>query len=94
MINKYNTIITSWNIQSTNYVLGSKFDDNEFCKKFDHSQFVCLQEIRQQVKHPGYKTFNNTRKDNRNGGVCIMVRHEISSGVKHYKTLIPDVIAC
>ncbi len=94
MDNKYNTIITSWNIQSTNHVLGSKFDDADFFKKFDKSQFVCLQEIRQEVKHPGFKTFNNTRTDNRNGGVCIMVRHEISNGVKHHKTSIPDVIAC
>ena len=89
-----NTSITSWNIQSTNSVLGSKFEDPEFCCNFENSPFVCLQEIRQPVKHPGYKTYNNTRKGNKNGGVCIMVRHEFSSGVQQYKTVIPDVIVC
>jgi hypothetical protein len=46
------------------------------------------------VKHPGYRTFNNTRKENKNGGVCIMVNNEISHGVKQYKTNLCDVIVC
>ena len=86
--------ITSWNIQSSNSDLGSKFDDPEFCNVFNKSFFICLQEIRQLVKHPGYRTFNNTRKENRNGGVCIMVKNDISHGVKQYKTNICDVIVC
>ena len=93
-MNSYNTNILSWNVQSTNSVLGSKFEDPEFCKNFNKSPFVCLQEIRQPVKHPGFRTYNNTRKDNRNGGVCIMVQNEISKGVKQHKTSIPDVIVC
>ena len=93
MIN-LNTNITSWNIQSTSTTHGSKFDDPEFCKLFDNSLFVCLQEIRQPVKHPGYRSYNNTRKENRNGGVCIMIRNEISDGVKLHNTSIPDVIVC
>ena len=93
-MNVHNAKITSWNIQSTNSVLGSKFEDTEFCGFFNKSSFVCLQEIRQPVKHPGYRTFNNTRKENLNGGVCIMVKNELSNGVKQHKTNIPDVIVC
>ena len=61
---KSDSSIISWNIQSTNSVLtGSKFDDPEFSKIIEHSQFACLQEIRQPVTFPGYRVYNNTRID-------------------------------
>ncbi len=86
--------IFSWNLQSTDTVTGSKFDDPDFCKIFDSFSFVCLQEIRQPVKYPGYRAFNNTRSDKKHGGVCILVANEISRGVKFEKTSIEDVVAC
>ena len=64
-----NPNIISWNIQSTNSVLtGSKFEDPEFGKIIENSQFACLQEIRQPVTHAGFRVYNNTRKDNKSGG--------------------------
>jgi hypothetical protein len=86
--------IISWNIQSTNTVSGSKFDNPEFCAIFENFPFVCLQETRQAVKHPGYRSFNNTRRDEKYGGVCILVKNEISKGVKQVKSTIVDVIVC
>ena len=87
--------IISWNIQSTNCGLtGSKFDDPEFCKIIENSQFTCLQEIRQPVTHPGYRVYNNTRNNDKYGGVCIMIRNSISRGVKRVHQPTDDVIAC
>ena len=95
MIEKTNSNIISWNIQSTNCsVSGSKFDDPEFCNIFNKSQFICLQEIRQPVTHPGYRVFNNTRKDNRHGGVCIMISNCLARGVSKVQSQLEDVVAC
>ena len=86
--------ILSWNIQSSKTVTGSKFDDPQFCEIFEKFPFVCLQEIRQPVKHPGFRPFNNTRRDNKHGGVCIMVENSLARGVTEVKPKIEDVIAC
>ncbi len=86
--------IISWNIQSTNTVTGSKFDDPQFCEVFEKFPFVCLQEIRQSVKHPGYRAFNNIRRDQKHGGVCILIKNELIGGVKLEKSSIEDVVAC
>ena len=92
---KSNSSIISWNIQSTNSVLtGSKFDDPEFSKIIENSQFACLQEIRQPVTFPGYRVYNNTRIDDKYGGVCIMIHNSISRGVKRVQPPTDDVIAC
>ena len=90
-----NPNIISWNIQSTNSVLtGSKFEDPEFCKIIENSQFTCLQEIRQPVTHAGFRVYNNTRKDNKSGGVCIMIRNSLSRGVKQVQSRLEDIVAC
>ena len=95
MTEQTNSNIISWNIQSTNCsVSGSKFDDPEFCNIFNKSQFICLQEIRQPVTHPGYRVFNNTRKDNRHGGVCIMISNCLARGVSKVQSQLEDVVAC
>ena len=86
--------IISWNIQSSNTVTGSKFDDPLFCDVFKNYPIICLQEIRQPVKFPGFRTFNNNRRDNKHGGVCIMIQNEIARGVKLVKSAIEDVVAC
>ncbi|KAL5248694.1 hypothetical protein ACHWQZ_G017775, partial [Mnemiopsis leidyi] len=61
---------------------------------FEASAFVCLQEIRQPVKHPGFRSFNNTRKTQKHGGVSILVRNDISKGVHQTKCSIEDVVIC
>ena len=86
--------IISWNIQSTNTNSSSKFEDPQFCAIFEHCPFVCLQEIRQPVKYPGFRSFNNTRRDQKHGGVCILIKNEIARGVKEVKSSIEDVVAC
>ena len=90
-----NMKILCWNIQSSNSVChGNKFNCKDFCNVFEPYPIVCLQEIRQSVKYPGYKPFNNTRNNENNGGVCILVRHEIVGGIKQYPCPINDVIVC
>ena len=94
MVYSLNAKIISWHIQSTNTVNGSKFYDPQFCAIFENSAFICLQETRQPVKHPGFRAFNNNRRNNKYGGVCIMVRNDISRGITEEKSKIEDVIAC
>ena len=92
---KRNIRVISWNIQSSNSVChGNKFQDNDFCKNFTSYPIVCLQEIRQSVKYPGYKSFNNTRAKENDGGVCTLVRHEIFNGIKQHPCKISDVVVC
>jgi exonuclease III len=86
--------IISWNIQSSNTVTGSKFDDPLFCDVIKNYPIICLQETRQPVKYPGFRTFNKNRRDNKHGGVCIMIQNEIARGVKLVKSPIEDVVAC
>ena len=89
-----NTKILSWNIQSSNTLTGSKFTDSEFCATFSNHHILCLQENRQRVKLPGFRAFNNTHNDEKHGGVCILVRNEISSGISLIKTSAPDIVVC
>lgn len=86
--------ILSWNIQSSNCYEGNKFDDPQFCSIINPFPIVCLQETRQTLKYPGYRSFNVNRQDNRHGGVCIIVRNNLSNGVKQYKTSLQDVVVC
>ena len=86
--------IVSWNIQSTNTLTGSKFEDRDFTNIFESSPIVCLQEIRQPLKYSGYRCFNNTRKDKKFGGVCTMIRNELIKGVHRVSTSISDTVVC
>ena len=86
--------IISWNIQSSHTVTGSKFDDPQFCAVFENSPLICGQETRQAVKHPGFRSFNKNRRDNKYGGVCILVKNEIAWGISEEKTKLEDVVAC
>ena len=72
MTKKQLLTILSWNIQSSNTFLGSKFDEDDFCKILDDHSIICLQEIRQPLKYPGYRALNNTRADKKHGGVCTL----------------------
>ena len=72
----------SWNIQASSSIEGNKFEIDGFINKIKGHDFICLQEIRKDVNLPGYKSFNNLRKDNSSGGVGILVKNELLSGVK------------
>ena len=89
-----NAKILSWNVQHSNNTAGSKFMDPDFFTNFTDHQIVCLQEIRQLVKFPGYKAFNNVHDDEKYGGVCTLVKHEISSGVSLIKNSATDIVVC
>ena len=57
--------------------------------------FVCLQEIRKEVKLPGYRSECNTRKDNRTGGVGIVLKNELLEGVEFIKRVdCSDYLIC
>ena len=94
MNNKQVTKILSWNIQSTNSITGSKFKDHQFTNIFENYPIVCLQEIRQPLKFSGYRCFNNTRKNNKSGGVCTLIRNELINGVQRVSCSITDVVVC
>ena len=92
---KKNIKAICWNIQSSNSVChGNKFLCEDFCTILEPYPIICLQEIRQSVKHPGYKAHNNTRVKENDGGVCTLIRHEIASGIKRYPCNISDVVVC
>ena len=89
-----NLTILSWNIQSSSSVTGNKFQDNEFTNLLDDHNILCLQETRQEIKYPGYRSLNKTRKGEKHGGVCTLIRNDISSGVTLQKCAIPDIVVC
>ena len=93
-IETHSTKILSWNIQSSNTISGYKFDDQNFCKIIEQFKLVCLQETRKTIKIAGFRSFNNVRRGEKHGGVCILVNNDISDGVSKINTSINDVIVC
>ena len=89
-----NLTILTWNIQSSISVNGSKFEDTDFTKLIDGYSILCLQETRQPVKFPGYRSLNKTRKDEKHGGVCTLIKNNISKGITLQQCSIPDVVIC
>ena len=73
--------ILSWNIQAPSTTEGNKFQINEFKNKLISHDFVCLQEIRNEICLPGFKAFCNTRKNSPTGGVGILIKNEYAKGV-------------
>ena len=90
----FNLSILNWNIQSSSSVTGDKFQDPEFTNLFNKHAILCLQETRQQIKYPGYRSLNKTRKEEKHGGVCTLIRNDISKGITLQKCAIPDIIVC
>lgn len=89
-----NLTILSWNIQSSISVNGSKFEDIDFTELLNGHSILCLQETRQSVKYPGYRSLNKTRKGEKHGGVCTLIRNNISKGFTLQQCSIPDVVIC
>ena len=87
--------IQSWNIQSSKNQLFNKFDDPSFTRSLLEHDVVCLQEIRQAVKVPGFRSFCNTRPDEKHGGVAILLKNELVGGfervIKHKSN---DLLIC
>ena len=77
-----NLKILSWNIQSSGKRDDSKFDDNDFLNLFKDKDIICLQEVRKENKVPGFRTRSGLREGENSGGVSIMFKNEIASGVK------------
>ena len=87
--------VLSWNIQASNNRVGCKFDDPEFMKIFEKGNIICLQEVRQDVKIPGYQSFVNIRPTQKDGGVSISFKKELTKGISQVKTLkAPDTVIC
>ena len=72
----------SWNIQAPSTIEGNKSELDGFKKRIVDHDFICLQEIRQGLHLPGYRSFNNPRKDNSSGGVGILIKNEFINGAK------------
>ena len=84
-ITKHNLKVLSWNIQSPSSSEGNKFDIDSFQKIINGHDFACLQEIRKDVHLTGYRSICNTRKDNRSGGVGILIKNELAEGTELIK---------
>ncbi|NRB82080.1 MAG: endonuclease/exonuclease/phosphatase family protein, partial [Saccharospirillaceae bacterium] len=93
-LNLLHSTILSWNIQSPASINGLKAEDDNFTKIIMKHDIVCLQEIRQGIKIPGYRTFSNLRQVDKYGGVGILYKNEISPGIQRIKNSIGDIIAC
>ena len=87
--------ILSWNIQSSKSNYTNKFLDSSFTKILSEHDILCLQEIRQAVKLPGYRSFCNLRPGEKHGGVGILYKNELIGGVELVKKhKLEDVIIC
>ncbi len=86
----------SWNIQApTTTGEGNKFTIKEFNEVLLGNDFNCLQEIRTEVHLTGYRSHCLTRKDNKSGGVGILIKNELIEGVEIIqKESCTDYIIC
>ena len=87
--------ILSWNIQSSKSEGVDKFSDPIFMKNILSHDIVCLQETRQAVKVPGYRSLCTTRAGEKYGGVAILLKYELIGGfqeIKKYKAI--DLVIC
>ena len=92
---KHSLKILSWNIQSPCSAEGNKFLIPSFQKIINDHDFACLQEIRKEVHMTGYRSVCNTRKDNKSGGVAILIRNELIDGIEVIKNLSnSDYLIC
>ena len=88
-----NIKILSWNVQSTNNSRGSKFNDKEFLNILCNSDIICLQEVRQESKIPGFRTKSTLRDGEKDGGVSILYKNELHRGInKVNKFKMDDLI--
>ena len=90
-----NINILSWNIQSSKTNLSNKFNESSFTSILYEHNILCLQEIRQAVKLPGYRSLSNLRPNEKHGGVGTLYRNELLGGIEHVKTQkIIDLFVC
>ena len=90
-----NLRILSWNIQSSNNAEGNKFEDNDFIKLLNNQDIICLQEVRQGNKIPGFRLISNLRSGEKDGGVSILYKNELHNGIKHIKKYeMDDLLIC
>lgn len=85
----------SWNIQAPSNAEGDKFKIKEFMDVLQTNDFICLQETRRDVHLSGYRGECNNHKDNKYGGVAILVKNEYSEGVDFIKdNNFSDYLVC
>ena len=87
--------IISWNIQSSNDTEGSKFKREDFLKIIDQGDIICLQEVRQANKIPGFRSKHNLRDGSNSGGVSFIYKNHFHKGMEEIKNhKIDDLIIC
>ena len=79
--------VLSWNIQSPSSADGNKFDDNSFQGIINGHDIACLQEIRREIHLTGYRSICNTRKNEKSGGVGILIRNNLVEGIEIIKNI-------
>ena len=86
-LTKRNMKFLSWNIQAPSTTEGNKFGIKEFKNVITQHDFACLQEVREEVHLPGYKTECCIRKGSWSGEVAIMVKKELTEGIEFIENL-------
>ena len=87
--------IISWNIQSSNDTEGNKFKRKEFVNILNQGDILCLQEVRQANKIPGFRSKHNLRDGTNSGGVSINYRNSLDKGIEEIKNYkMDDLIIC
>ena len=85
----------SWNIQAPSTTEGNKFKIKEFKNVLQANDFICLQETRRDVHLTGYRAECNNHKDNKYGGVAILVKNEYKEGIEFIKDMNQtDYLVC
>ena len=95
-ITKNSLNFLSWNIQAPSTTgEGNKFNIKEFKNVLLGNDFICLQEIRTDVHLTGYRSRCLTRKNNKSGGVGILIKNELLEGIEIIqKESCSDYIIC
>ena len=75
--------IISWNINHINGILGNKTDDPDFVGIISPHDIICLQETGNEVQLSGFKSFSDTRKGRRGGGVTTLIREHLVNHCKN-----------
>ena len=87
--------ILSWNIQSSKTTSINKFLDSSFTRILSGHDIICLQETRQAVKLPGFRSLCNLRPGAKHGGVGILYKNEFIGGIELVNNhKFNDVIIC
>ena len=89
--------IASWNIQCISNDEGLKTHNDEFLNIVRDKDIICLQETKDAVELPNYRSYSNLRKKVKraSGGVVTLINNQLKNAVEIVKdssSLSPDIL--